>query len=106
MEKIIIILAIVILAFEFFEHLAFPLFWSLFHRKKKSCFGPERIINEVGEVREWQGTEGYVFIAGELWKAVSDRPLETGNKVIAKRIENLTLMVDLSEMKELSVNRS
>ena len=105
MEKTIIILAIVILAFEFVEHVAFPLIWSLLQRNKKSRFGPERILHEVGEVTEWQGTEGYVFIGGELWKAVSDRPLESGNKVIAKRIENLTLMVDLLEIKELSVSR-
>lgn len=100
MEKIIIFLIIAFLTFEFIEHVAFPVIWSLIHRKKKSSYGPGRILKEVGEVKEWREKEGYVFVSGELWKAVSDRPLKPGNKVIIERIENLTLTVDLLTMRE------
>lgn len=102
MEKILIILAIVFLVFEFVEHVAFPLIWSLLHRKKKSRFGPERLLREVGEVKEWQEKEGYVFVDGELWKAVSAGPLQKGNKVTIQKIEGLTLTVNLLKPKEHS----
>ena len=95
MENIIIILIIAFLAFELVEHLVFPLIWSLIQRKKKSFCGPGRIMREVGEVREWQGKEGFVFIGGELWKAVSTVPLKTGDKVVILKIEGLTLKVNL-----------
>ena len=99
MEKIIIILVIVFLIYEFIEHLAFPLIWSLLHRKKKSLSGPERILGEVGEVKKWDGEEGYIIVGGELWKALSDKPLRPGNKVIVKKVENITLVVDLLGMR-------
>lgn len=100
METFIIILVILYLAFEFIEHLAFPLIWSLIQRKKKSSYGPGRLLTEVGEVREWREKEGYVFVGGELWKAVSAVPLKTGNKVVIQKMEGLTLTVDLLNPKD------
>ena len=102
MENIITILIIAFLAFELVEHLAFPLIWSLVQRKKKSSCGPGRILKSVGEVREWREKEGYVFVDGELWKAVSEIPLKTGDKVAIQKIEGLTLTVNLFDPKERS----
>ena len=102
MEILIIILIILFIAYEFIEHVAFPLFWSLVHRKKKSSYGPGRILEEVGEVKEWQQKEGYVFVGGELWKAVSTVPLKTGNKVVIQKMEGLTLTVNLLNPKDKS----
>ena len=102
MKNIIIILIIVFLAFEFIEHVAFPLIWSLVQRKKKSFCGPERILGEVGEVKEWQEKEGYVFVGGELWKAVCEIPLKTGDKVVIQKVEGLTLTVNLLNPKDHS----
>ena len=102
MEHIIIILIIAFLAFEFAEHLVFPLIWSLVQRKKKSFCGPGRILREVGEVREWREKGGYVFVDGELWKAVCEVPLKTGDKVAIQKIEGLTLTVNLFDPKERS----
>lgn len=102
MENIIIILIIAFLVYEFIEHLAFPVIWSLVHRKNKSFFGPGRILREVGEVKEWQGKEGYVFVGGELWKAVGEIPLKTGDKVVIQKIEGLILTVNLQNPKERS----
>jgi membrane-bound serine protease (ClpP class) len=100
LENIILILIIAFLAFEFVEHVVFPLIWALIQRKKKSFCGPGRILREVGEVREWQEKGGYVFVGGELWKAVSEIPLKTGNKVVIQKIEGLTLTVNLLNPKE------
>ena len=66
MENIIIILIIAFLAFEFVEHLVFPLIWSLIHRKKKSFCGPGRILREVGEVREWREKEVMFLSVGSF----------------------------------------
>jgi membrane-bound ClpP family serine protease len=74
LETIIINLAILFIIYEFIEHLVFPLFWSLMNRKKKSLYGPGRILGETGEVKEWQDKEGYVFVDGELWKFISEVP--------------------------------
>jgi membrane-bound ClpP family serine protease len=101
-ENILIILIIAFLAFEFVEHLAFPLIWSLIQRKKKSSYGPGRILTEVGEVKEWREKEGHVFVGGELWRAVCEVPLKTGEKVAIQKIEGLTLTVKRLNPKERS----
>jgi membrane-bound serine protease (ClpP class) len=90
-----LILVILFLTYEFIEHVVFPLFWSLFQKKKKSSFGPGRILDDIGEVKEWQDKEGYVFVGGELWKAVSDAPLKAGNKVVVQEMKGLILVVNL-----------
>jgi membrane-bound serine protease (ClpP class) len=93
LETIIIILIIAFLSYEFMEHVVFPVFGFLARKKKKAFCGPERLLGEVGEVKEWRHKEGYVFIYGELWKAVSDIPLKKGDKVIIRKMEGLTVKV-------------
>jgi membrane-bound serine protease (ClpP class) len=95
LKTTLLILVILFLTYEFIEHVVFPLVWSLVQRKKKSPYGPGRIRGDVGEVKEWRDKEGYVFVDGELWKAVCDVPLEAGNKVVIQEIEGLTLIVRL-----------
>jgi membrane-bound serine protease (ClpP class) len=94
LETLIIILVICFIAYEFIEHVAFPLVWSLVRRKKKSSSGPERILGEVGEVKKWDGQEGYLLVGGELWKAFSEFPFQAGDKVVIQKVEGLTLKVD------------
>lgn len=96
METLIITLIIVFLVFEFIEHVASPFLWSLIHRKKKFSYGPGRLLEETGEIKDWQEREGYVFVDGELWKAISEVPLEIGDRVVIKKIEGLTLTVHLA----------
>lgn len=103
MKTLIIILISLFLIYEFIEHVVFPLVWSLVHRKKKSPYGPGRILGEVGNVKNWQGKEGYIFVDGELWRAVSTIPLKTGNKVVVQKIEGLTLTVDFLNPEDKSV---
>jgi membrane-bound ClpP family serine protease len=100
LETLIIILIIGFVAYEFMEHVVFPLFWFRVNRKKKAFCGSERLVGEIGEVKEWEQREGYVFVSGELWKAVSPVPLETGNKVVIQKAEGLTLTIDLPNSKE------
>ncbi len=97
METLLIILALGFVGYELFEHVVIPLLWPLIHGKGKTSYGPERILGETGEVKEWQGREGYVFVDGELWKAVSEVPLTIGNKVLIQKRTGLTLTVVLRE---------
>jgi membrane-bound ClpP family serine protease len=100
LENLIIILIIVFIAYEFIEHIAFPLIWSFINRKKKSFCGPERLQGEMGEVKNWQEREGFVFVNGELWRAVSEAPLKAGNRVRIQKVEGLTLTVNLLNPKD------
>ena len=100
METLILILIIAFVTYEFMEHVVFPLLWSGVNRKKKAFCGPERLVGEIGEVKEWRQGEGYVFVDGELWRAVSEVPLKTGNKVGIQKVEGLTLTVNLLNPKE------
>lgn len=97
METLLIILALGFVIYELFEHVVIPLLWPLILRKKKISYGPDRILGETGEVKEWQGREGYVFVDGELWKAVSEVPLTIGNKVLIQKRTGLTLTVVFKE---------
>ncbi len=93
MKNIIITLGIGVILFELIEHVVFPLFWFIKERKKKSVCGVAGMLGKVGEVKQWQKTEGQVFVNGELWQAVSDAPLLPGDRVVIQKVEGLTLGV-------------
>ena len=93
MKNVIMTLVIVFVAFEFIEHVVFPLFWSIKNRKKRSVCGVTGMLGKVAKVKQWQKTEGHVFVNGELWRAVSDVPLLPGDKAIIQNVEGLTLRV-------------
>ncbi len=93
MKSTIIILAIGFLLFEFIEHVIFPLIWFIKDRKRKSVCGVTGMLGKVGEIKQYQQTEGQVFVNGELWRALSDVPLLPGDKVIIQAVDGLTLRV-------------
>jgi len=93
MKDMIMILVIGFIVFEFIEHVIFPLFWFIKNRKKRSICGVTGMLGKVAEVKQWETSEGRVFVNGELWKAVSDVPLSTGDKAIIQSVEGLTLRV-------------
>jgi len=90
MEKFIIAL---IIAFIVFEFVIIPLVTLFRQRKKKSAYGPTNVLGKTGEVKKWEKNEGYVFVNGELWKAVSDLPFSPGDRVLVQKVEGLTLRV-------------
>jgi len=93
MKNILIILVIGFILFEFIEHVVFPLFWFIKDRNRKSVCGVTGMSGKVGEIKQWQETEGQVFVNGELWRAVSDIPLLAGHKIAVQSVEGLTLRV-------------
>ncbi|OGC85377.1 MAG: serine protease [candidate division Zixibacteria bacterium RBG_19FT_COMBO_42_43] len=62
-------------------------------QRKKPTTGDKGLIGEIGLTKSRIDPDGYVFIQGELWKAYSDAPIETGQKVKVIGVENLTLKV-------------
>jgi membrane-bound ClpP family serine protease len=97
-EKIMIktILIALIIGFVFFEvveHVVFPLVWFILGRKRRSISGAEGMLGKVVEVKQWNKTEGQVFVNGELWRAVSDVPLLRGDQAVIYEVEGLTLRV-------------
>lgn len=93
LKTVIITLVIAFIAFEILEHVVVPLVWIILRRKKPSVSGSEALLGQVVEVRQWDNTEGRVFVRGELWKAVSESPLLVGEKAVVENVDGLTLIV-------------
>ena len=93
-KNILIALIVGFVLFEIIEHVVFPLVWLILGRKRRSISGAEGMLGKVVEVRQWNKTEGQVFVNAELWRAVSDVPLSRGDKAVIHEVEGLTLRVE------------
>jgi membrane protein implicated in regulation of membrane protease activity len=93
----LITLVICLVIYEIFEHLILPLFWMIRYRKRKSAYGPSGMIGKKCMVKQWNGTNGKVWVGGELWNASSQSPLILGDEPVIQGIEGLTLRVLSSE---------
>jgi membrane-bound serine protease (ClpP class) len=64
-------------------------------RRRPAMTGREGLIGEIGEVRETiqPGGTGRVLVHGELWRAVSDRPLSPGTPVRVMAVHGLEIRV-------------
>jgi membrane-bound serine protease (ClpP class) len=73
--------------------------------------GSETLGGRVGEVRQWHGGGGQVFVDGALWRArredITDAgerdegPFERGDRVVVEYVRGLTLCVRRAEEWEL-----
>ncbi len=93
MLKVIVILIIAYVLYEFVEHAILPLIWLITKRRKRSPTGESGMIGLEAEVKEWEGSKGKVFVHGELWRAKSDAPLKPGDKAFVLSLKGLTLKV-------------
>ncbi|MGD8535560.1 MAG: NfeD family protein [Candidatus Aminicenantes bacterium] len=91
--KIFLFILLAYLLFELIEHVIIPLFWLILKKKRRPVTGDSGLIGEVGEVKEWNNTEGRVFVHGELWWATSEEPLSPGDKAVVQTVKGLTLKV-------------
>jgi membrane-bound serine protease (ClpP class) len=69
--------------------------WALAHRRRPAVTGREGLIGEVGEIRQAvrPGTAGWIFIHGEMWRAISDQPLDIGASARVKAVRGMELEV-------------
>ncbi len=79
--------------FELIEHIVIPLFALILKKKRRPVTGDSGLIGEIAEVKEWNNTEGRVFVHGELWWATSEEPLSPGDKAEVQTVKGLTLKV-------------
>lgn len=91
--RVIIIAVGAYLLLELIEHAIVPIIWLITKKAGRSPTGTSGMIGEVGVVREWHYSEGWIFVHGELWKATSDDPLVSGKKAEVLDIQGLTLKI-------------
>ncbi len=61
--------------------------------RRKPVTGIEGLLGLEGEAKTDIHREGIIFVHGEIWKAWSDEPIKTGEKIIVDKVENLRLKV-------------
>jgi membrane-bound serine protease (ClpP class) len=93
MLKIILILVIAYVLFEFVEHAVLPLIWILTKKRRLSSTGESGMVGRIAEVKEWKGKKGRVFVHGELWNAESDASFKPGDEVVILSVQRLVLEV-------------
>jgi membrane-bound serine protease (ClpP class) len=62
-------------------------------QKRKVTTGKEGMIGMIGVAKSDIDPEGNVFVHGELWKAISDKPIKKDSKVKVLEVDNLVLKV-------------
>jgi membrane-bound serine protease (ClpP class) len=63
-------------------------------RRRPVVTGKEALLGAEGEAVSWQGGEGRVRVAGEIWRARSASPLQSGFHVKVIGRDGLVLIVD------------
>ncbi|PQO22850.1 nodulation protein NfeD [Rhodobacteraceae bacterium WD3A24] len=56
--------------------------------------GREELVGAEGEVLDWTGTTGHVWLHGERWQAKGDAPLAQGQRVRVRAVSGLKLIVE------------
>ena len=93
-KNMLIALIVAFVLFEIIEHVVVPLVGFLLGRKRRSISGAEGMVGKVVKVKQWNTTEGQVFVNGELWRANCEVPLVKGDKAIIHNVKGLTLKVE------------
>jgi membrane-bound ClpP family serine protease len=93
MLKILLILVIAYVLFEFVEHVILPVIWLITNKQRRSPTGESGMTGLVAEVKEWEGTKGKVFVRGELWQAEGDDSLQPGDEAVVQSVKRLRLIV-------------
>ena len=63
-------------------------------QRRRVVTGREELVGLRGEVLDWSGSRGHVFVHGERWRAVSGMELSPGTRVRVTSSDGLTLTVE------------
>jgi membrane-bound serine protease (ClpP class) len=88
--SIFVILCVVAATAAFFF---FAVGMGLKAQRKKPTTGDKGMVGMIGVARSKLDPEGYVFVRGEIWKAIADQTIEIGGKMKVLKVEDLTLRV-------------
>ena len=61
--------------------------------RRKPMTGSEGMVGLIGTAKTALDPRGQLSIHGEIWQAVSDRPLKPGERAQVIKVEGLTLYV-------------
>ena len=61
--------------------------------RRQPMTGSEELVGSIGIAKTMLAPQGQLAIHGELWEAVSERPLQPGEQAEVTRVEGLTLYV-------------
>lgn len=73
---------------------AFLMTMAVRARRRKSIIGPQGLVGSTGVARTPLSPEGKVFIGGELWNAVADAEVPSGEAVRVRGVHGLVLDVE------------
>jgi membrane-bound serine protease (ClpP class) len=85
-----VIIPAVLVSVGFF---AFAVTKAINARLTKPTTGTEGMVGEVGTVSTTLSPEGKVLVHGEFWNAISDEPVERGEKIQVVSVKDLVLKV-------------
>lgn len=80
--------------------LGFLLLELLKSRAHGPLIGGEAIKSRTGRVEEWDGSEGWVIVDGERWRARSKTPLQPGEAIKVVEVDGLVLIVKKAAAKQ------
>ncbi len=63
-------------------------------QRSKVTTGNEGMVGLSGKVKEKIDPEGMVYVAGALWKATADQPLEKGEMVVVTEVDGMSVKVE------------
>jgi membrane-bound ClpP family serine protease len=91
LQEFLITLVLAVIAFELIEHVLAPLFMFLLRYRKKSDYDSGGMKGKTVEIKCWK--DKTVLFHAERWQAVSEKPMQPGEKAIVEEISGLTLKV-------------
>jgi membrane-bound serine protease (ClpP class) len=62
-------------------------------QRRPAATGMLHMRGAIGEVLDWSGNQGHVWIEGERWRAQSEARLSKGDAVRVEKVEGLSLIV-------------
>ncbi len=71
----------------------FALRYILKARKRQVATGGEGLVGQATVVKQRIDPDGMVYVAGALWKAVADEPIEEGSKAVVVSVDGMILKV-------------
>jgi membrane-bound serine protease (ClpP class) len=68
-------------------------------QRTRPATGVEGLVGMTGQVRQWQGQEGTIFVHGEQWSARSETAtdFQTGDQVVVTGLQGLKCIVSRKE---------
>jgi len=93
LQDFLVALVLAVIAFELIEHVLVPIVWLFLKGRKNFDYGVGEMKGKTVEIKCWGDKSGIVLFHAERWQAVSEKPMQPGEKAIVEEISGLTLKV-------------